>query len=61
MAKYTDYHKAFVHQDFKYSDPRSKPLIVECSGCDYLERGYTRREDARKAAARHEKEANFHD
>lgn len=58
MAKYTDYHKTFVHQDFKYTDPRRKPLVVECSGCDFLVRGISRREDAKKEGARHEGEAN---
>lgn len=58
MAKYTDYHKTFVHQDFKYTDPKRKPLVVECSGCDWREDGYTRRPDAKQAGARHEGEAN---
>lgn len=58
MARYTATHTTFVHQDFKYSDKQRKPLIVECTGCDWIEDGFTRRPDAKAAGERHEGEAN---
>lgn len=61
MAKYLSTHKTFVHQDFKYTDPRRKPLIAECAGCEWVESGFTRRADAKEAARRHEDEANHDD
>jgi hypothetical protein len=57
MAKPTQ-HSTFVHQDFKYSDPKRKPLVVECVACRWIDTGFTRREDAKRAGDRHEKEAN---
>jgi hypothetical protein len=56
MAKYTDYHKTFVHQDFKYDDPKRKPLVVECSGCDFIANGIHRRPEAKEIGRRHEDE-----
>jgi hypothetical protein len=59
MSKYTAYHKTWVHQDFKQEHAqRHGLLIVECSGCDFLERGHTRRADAKKAGQRHEDEVS---
>jgi len=58
MARRTPHHATFVHQDFNYDDPKRKPLVVECTGCDWLADGFTRRPDAKDAGARHEQEAN---
>jgi hypothetical protein len=57
MARPTT-HDTWVHQDFKYDDPRRKPLLVECVLCGVIERGIGRREDAKKIGVRHEKEFN---
>lgn len=51
-------HWTFTHHDFKSVDPRRQEYVVECVACLWEESGYTRREEAKKAGARHEGEAN---
>lgn len=51
-------HWTFTHHDFKSADPRVKETVVECVACLWIEKGYTRRPDAKAAGRRHEDEAN---
>lgn len=51
-------HKTFIHHDFKSRDPRRKELVVECTACSFLAKGFTRKPDAQKVADQHEGQAN---
>ena len=51
-------HKTFIHHDFKSHDPRLKELVVECTACTFLAKGFTRKADAQKVANQHEGQAN---
>jgi hypothetical protein len=58
MAKRTRYHHTFLHHSYERRDPRIDEWVVECTGCSFLAKGFTRKPDARKVADQHEKEAN---